>query len=893
MTRFPRSSLALSLALLCPELAVADVQPPAEVERIEVTGSRIRRTQVEGVAPITVIDAQAIERSGLSSVGELMQTLNANNGASFDGNEASGFSSASSSVNLRAMGTNRTLVLIDGRRQASFPTAAGGSTNFVDVGNIPTAAVERIEILTGGGAAIYGSDAIGGVVNILLKKDFEGAELALRRDRPEGGHRERNKLSWVQGWHTDTSQTVLILEANDQEPLLSKDNGFTDDRGPYGDDAPSTTAAYVYDRNRRFHASRENGPSAEQCTSLFGDKGIVDPASKYRCLYDNLSDQGLASEDESYNLVLNSRYDLNADWQLYGMLQGASENSDKYKEKKGFSATIYRDSQTGALSYSAAGLTRPDEFSIRRRMEEYPTPRLYETEDDKQSLLVGAQGRLGDYELDTSWSSAWSQMRRDSKDMVDADGLLEILTLDPRDTRPGRWYPLNPLTPEQVDKVFGVSKKNSESAMHQFQSVLRGDLMELPAGPLSFAATVEAAREDYDDGLDEKTVAGRFIGQGGTSGAGARDRYALAGELSLPLLTGEQSLELSLAGRYDYYEDETDVDGAFSPQLGLLYHPIPEVLLRMSAGGSFRAPDMHRIHAGMTRGYTSRNLPLPNGTIYQDNYTSITAGNPALEEEKGHYANLGAVVELAEDWDLSLDLWRIELEGAVRTQRASVIYNDPARDYTGRFGQCEDLPGNGFISTVDNDGLINLLCVRNGPINIAEESAQGVDFSTNYRWPDTTWGAFSTKLEASYLQRKEVRESEDDPVVEYTETEYLPHWKATASLSWEYQDLSASLSYYLTGKAQGEDLFLLTENGKPVKRATTDVLDSYQRLNLSFSYELPWDGKLKWGVTNLTGEMPPLLDIRNERHADWPYFEQDAGYGVIGRSYYLGYSQRF
>jgi len=188
---------ALTLAMTMAALTTSSLQAAEqtagkdanneEIEKIAVTGSRIKRADFEGVAPVTVITAEDIANSGLSSIAEVLQASVANTGGSLNG-DSDGFTDSASSVNLRGMGANRTLVLINGRRQASFPSAAGGTSNFVDVSDIPTAAVDRVEILTGGASAIYGSDAVGGVVNIILKKQYDGAKVEAKySDTTQGG----------------------------------------------------------------------------------------------------------------------------------------------------------------------------------------------------------------------------------------------------------------------------------------------------------------------------------------------------------------------------------------------------------------------------------------------------------------------------------------------------------------------------------------------------------------------------------------------------------------------------------------------------------------------------------------------------------------------------------
>ncbi|ADN75457.1 TonB-dependent receptor [Ferrimonas balearica DSM 9799] len=930
-----RIALAVTTALLStPLLAAEDASGANEPERIEVTGTRIKRVDVEGVSPLTVITADEIANSGLSSISEVLATSIANNGASFDGDEASGYTTGASSVNLRGMGANRTLVLINGRRQAAFPTAAGGVDNFVDVSDIPSAAVDRIEILTGGASAIYGSDAIGGVVNIYLKKEYEGGDLSARYEAPEADGRDQFTLSYTQGFNTERSNTVLMLEYKNAEELLTSQRqdyfaeglnriysatgdisvppylvnqetgepwAWTENWG-WGDALPSSWGANLYDYDEFYHDDKYNY-SQESCEAILGDKAVwYDYSSSRKCRYDKYSDRGLESAYDRVNLVLNTEYELSDDWSLYAMVNASYKDSEKYKDEKGFDRTFYQDTATGRIDYSRSGMDDYAKFKVYRRMEEFPGPRIYESTNEKYSLAFGANGYVGDYELDVSWSSGFNKYSRDSQHMIDAAALLDVISFDPNESDPSRWYVLDVMTPEQAEAIMGVSSKRSESSIHQFTTTLTGDLVDLPYGPLAFASSIEWAREDYEDILDDTTQSGGYIGMGGTGGEGDRDRYAAALEFLVPLLsnvTGAQRLELSVAGRYDYYDDETDVGGAFSPQVGLMYNPVENVLVRGSWGQSFRAPDMHRIYAGETIGFGETEYDLPNGEVYEDSYTSYKSGNLALEEEKGDYASIGIVANLTDNLDLTLDWWTIELDGAVRTISSSYIYNGPndykpEMNYTGQYDNCDQLPDVGFILETDDNGFDNLMCIRSGPINVAYEKSEGVDGSLNYALEDTGAGDFKFEISASYLLSKEVKDFEFSEPEEYTETEYFPHWKGKASINWSLEDLSASLSYYYTGTAEGVDLFdYYNSAGDNIEEMQTDKLAAFGRLNLSMRYGLPWDGSVRVGVNNLTDELPPYYNVRNTEHDSFPFYREDRGYSMVGRSYYLSYSQKF
>ncbi len=911
--------------------AFAKEQEKEEIERISVTGSKIKRADFEGIAPLTVITSIEIEASGLTSIADVLEASIANAGASFNGDEASGYTTGASSVNLRGMGANRTLVLINGRRQAAFPTAAGGADNFVDVSDIPTSAVARVEILTGGASAIYGSDAIGGVVNIIMKDRYDGSKLSIKFENPQHGGRDVSKFTYTQGIETDKSNTIVILEYQKGEELLQSQrkeyfaeglNRIYDTPGvqtdsyhgyswaddwEWGGAFPSSWGAYIRDY-KKVHHDETYPVTQEQCSNILGDLAVwYDTGSTAKCRYNKYSGRGLASSYDRVNLIVNTEYQLNDDWQLYGMINASFKDSEKYKDKKGNSASFYQAKTGGEYVYAEDRLddVSYNKFKVYRRYDELSDldhSRLYTSTNEKYSFAAGVNGVIGEYELDVSWSSGYSRYNRDSQSQLSKDGLQSIITFDPNDTDTSKWYPLDRMTDAQVDAVSGVNTKRSSSRIHQLSSVLTGDLMELSSGIVSFAVTAEWARESYNDVIDETTQSGGFLGMGGTGGSGSRDRYAGAAELLVPLLSDMKwvnNLELSLAGRYDYYNDDTEVGGAFSPQVGIMYHPTEAVLIRGSWGKSFRAPDMHRIYAGTTIGFGETEYTLPDGTIIEDSYRSISSGSKTLEEEKGEYSSLGLVANITDNLDMTLDWWSIELNGAVRSISTSDIYDGPGNynekyNYSGQFSSCEQLPGPGFILAVDDDGFNNLDCVKKAPFNSAVEKSEGIDLEFVYRYATTNFGKFKFKVGASYLKEKLVQEKSGEEIEDYTKTYYYPTWKSNSSVTWSKGHFSTTLSYYYTGTATGEDLFkYTTTEGEEVEEYRFDKLGTYARFNWSAYYNMKEYGKIKIGVKNLTDEMPPYYDVRNDDYNSSPFYRTGRGYSVTGRTFYMGYDYSF
>lgn len=873
-----------------------------KVERIEVTGSRIKRTDMEGVAPVTVITAEEIELSGFSNVEELLQASVANAGRTIEGNESS-WTQGATTINLRGMGANRTLVLVNGKRVPQYPAATGGTSNFVDTSTFPTSAVERVEILTGGASAIYGSDAIGGVVNIILKKKYDRTTLNLRHENPQAGGRDTDKVSLTTGFASDFGQTMLVVEYRKDEMLRAGQREFTQLGGPDGTDIDSSTSAYLRDYSRVFHSDTYVMATQEQCQDLFGERGIWYPEqSRFKCRYDVTTDDGLHPGRKEYNLVLNHSGDLTDIWQYNVLLQGSDKETNRGNGQKSVSPTFYMDRDNpGTYSYNASDFARSREFRMYRRLDDYGQIRDYLGKEKNMNMSLGLHGQVGNYELDVNWAYGKSKFDRYGRNQMRADRLLEIISFDPADSaNPAKWYPMDKLTPQQIAHLYAETLTDAGSGMNQLQAVLTGDVMDTAKGPIQFALSTEWAKDWYYDIKDEDTLSGNLLGQGGTQGRGERKRYAAAGELAIPLLDNSEgfgSMEASIALRFDQYDDKSNVGGALTPQAGISYRPHEDWLVRANAGRSFRAPDLHRMYAGVSRSFTSTKIRVdPNFPIgLDDSFESISAGNLDLTEEKGKFWNIGVVGQLTEDLSATLDFWRISLDGAVYTETADRILENPAYDMTGKASSCSELDSIGYImQQLPGQPYQDVLCVRRGIINSAYEAAQGLDLELAYNLNFNDYGKVRLKANTSYTMKKEYQAFEGSERIEETKDQYLPVWKSTVSLNWSLQDLSVNLSWYYSGTAEGWHTWTLqNEAGQNYQERVWSKLDPYKRLNLNSSYRFSKETKLTLGINNLTDTMPPVYAEGHPSRNDHPYYRSNMGYNVIGRTFYAALEHRF
>lgn len=877
----------------------------AKVERIEVTGSRIRRLDLEGVAPVTVISAADIALSGFSSIEDLLQASIFNSGRTIEGNESS-WTQGASTINMRGMGANRTLVLVNGNRIPQYPTATGGTTNFVDISTFPTSAVERIEVLSGGASAIYGSDAVGGVVNIILKSKFERNQIDVRHENPQQGGGDKTRVTLTSGINSRFGQTIVVLQHRDDDILRSGDREFTSQGGPDGTDGYSSTSAVIQDRDNFYHDSRNVVATQEQCQALFGSYSAWDDEqSTYKCRYDSDRDKHLQSAKKEWNLVVNHEGELGQDWTYSAMVQASDRETLRGNGQKSVGTRIYMDGNNpGIYSYNRADFSRADrkEFRLYRRLDDYGQRRDYTGLQQTLNTALGLSGKIADYDLDLSWAYGKSSFERIGRNQMLADKLLDVVSFDPADSASAaKWYPMDKMTPDQAQTLYAETLTDAGSGLNQLTAVLSGDLFDLPAGPLQFAWSAEWAKEWYFDHKDENTLSGNLLGQGGTQGRGERKRYATAAELAIPLLDdrgGMGKWDASMALRYDYYDDKSDIGGALTPQAGFTYRPTENMLVRLNAGKSFRAPDLHRVYALPTRSFTSRSVQVdPNHPEDEDDFfEQISSGSLGLSEERGRFYNLGIIAQITDNLSVDVDYWRISLKGAVRSGSVTRMLNEPeVFDVSDRYSSCNDVPGVGFIMQQQSgNDYKDIQCVKNGAINSAYENSKGIDFKVRYKMSLGAYGDMSFGGDVSKSLSKEYQAFADVDKVEATKDWYFPKYSTSAYVQYSKNKVSSHLRWSYKGSTEGSNTWTLTDDeGNQYRESVRSKVASFSRVNWVTNYSYSRALRLTFGVQNVFNEMPSTYAEGHPWRNSWPYYPTQAGQNAIGRTFYGDVRYRF
>ncbi|MGH8078954.1 MAG: TonB-dependent receptor domain-containing protein, partial [Lysobacter sp.] len=586
--------------------AAPETDAVAELEGVRVTGSRIPRVQIEGPAPITMMTAQEIKANGFTSVPDVLRAMTQNGGEtqSQQSSDGADFSPGAQQVDLRGLGPNHTLVLVNGRRIADFPMPFKGRSNFTDISNIPLGMVDRIEILTGSVSAIYGSDAISGVVNFILKKQADGTTVDFRMGDSTRGGNESFNLSVSSGYSSDRFNAIYSLELQTQNPLWAYDRSIQDSAR----DAPTASSRAARRSFLRTNLDDEYLDPGVACNQLAQlNRGSTYRAARARFGADG-SDGYYCGSDAAmgYGTVISKRQGVNA----YASLSYRFDNDNEW----------FADLQLGYHQLSLFGDVRswvyqaPDGneqgyfFNQATDQVEY-WQRLFTPEEmggfetgnirNQQktfSLTTGFKGSLG---ANWDWEAALSHSQYQSTiswpQIVAAKA--NTLFLGPQLGVDGDGRPIFNADPERLYRPLSRAEYDSIAARTTYQPKSRTDtlavtftntdLFNLPAGAAGFAGTLEAGNQSYNLRPDPLATQYYYYSWRDSDGHGSRDRWAAAGELRLPLF---ERLNFSVAGRYDQYRYAGQSIGKFTYNAGLEWRPVDSVLLRGSYGTAFRAP---------------------------------------------------------------------------------------------------------------------------------------------------------------------------------------------------------------------------------------------------------------------------------------------------------------
>ena len=890
-------------------------QQTTTLDSVQVTGSRIPRAQVEGPAPITVITADDIQAGGYTSVPDVMQSLTQNGGQTQSQQSAGGadFSPGAQQVDLRGLGPNHTLVLVNGRRIADFPLPFGGRSNFTDVSSLPLGMIDRIEVLTGSASAIYGSDAISGVVNFILKRRADGTTVDYRYGQTGEGDAQSHRLNVSSGYDNGAFHAVFGFEYRNQDPLW----GFERSAQDSSFDGP-TDNSRLPPRNFLVTDWWDDyiDPGEDTCAAMSElNEGTMGYHERPRYGFYCGSDRAVAyrtqiSKRDGVNGYASAGYEFDNGHAWFADVQLGRHEVSLFRAPRSW-ALMTPDGVEHDYFHNIFDGEYDDERYNRQYWQRQFTLEemgglqngMVRTVQKTFGLTTGFEGQVwGDwgYEASVSHSQykariSWPQIVAERANELFLGPLLGYTEsgYPIYDADPERLW--TPLTRAEYDSIFAYTTYTPESSSQAVALTLtQAELFNLPGGAAGFAATAEFGHQSYDINPDPLATQYYYYSWKDSDGHGSRNRWALAGELRMPVV---DSLQLSVAGRYDQYRFAGRDPGRFTWSAGMEWRPLDSLLVRGSYGTAFRAPDLHYVFAGPGNDETSApdyyrcateqaDLPFDECDYESEGIIRSRDGSPDLEAETSDAWTAGLVWSPAPWFDVSLDYFDIDMRNQVQDLRVrDVMVNE--RDC--RLG-LQDIGSPLCVDALARvtrtpDGT--LYGVHVNPINIARERTNGVDFGTHLRW-DTAIGRFSFDGSYTWVRTHDIQEYPDEPVTDMfaINSGYdIPRTKASLRVSWSRGPLSASIQGRRLGRLPNDDSYY--EIWSPDDGTSPWIAATY-RYNANVQYEFSERSRLSLSVVNLFDKAPP----HDPTYTGYPYYDV-SWFDREGRSFYLQYTHKF
>jgi len=826
---------------------------------IVVTGTLFRSNR-DTVSPITTLSAENLEKAGITNVADAVRSISADNSGSIPSAFANGFGSGGAGVSLRGLTVNSTLVLIDGIRTTYYPYADDGQRAFVDLNSIQKSNIDRIDVLKDGASSTYGADAIGGVVNIITRKEIKGIEGTAEGGVSEKGDGGEQRLTLTAGYGDLARQgfNIYVTGEYEHDSLISAaDRGFpynTADLtsiggdnfnvnspelgGAFGTRLGSTSAvvrpAMETTAGNIFSGAYIPTPGDPDATPL--PTRILNPAG---CRANGLTTQHtdatgdyceentipygtLQPEQTRYGATARLTANVGSNSQAY--LTGTYYHSKVYSEAAPFSVRQRNPINTTNLVLPAIlsnGQLNPNNpYAVAGCVEavscvdaqlSYAFPELIQratTENDVYRIAGGISGKFGDgwgYSVDATY--ARSDLKGTNQGYLNIAGLTAAI-------ENGTYNFVNPsLTPQSViDSISPAAITEAHSELYMIQGNLTKELFQLPGGPLQVGIGGSVRRETLNN--PNANANNAFLGLNAVTAAGKRTIWAAYFEIDAPVLS---TLDINVSGRYDHYSDGFS---NFSPKVGAKFTPIKGLMLRGTYSRGFRAPSFAESQAGAVIGYTSATLPddvvaAHNNDAYVQPYSIgfNSASNPNLKPEKSQSFTGGVVFEPAHWLSLSVDYYNIK--------KTDVISGGPlagaALDAYYSGGAIPD----GYTFVLDDpdpqapNAIRKVLIVNSPYANAAALKTSGLDVSATVRF-DLGGVKWTSQGEATDIFYYDFKPAADQPYDHYvgTQAPYIlssgagtPKWRANWMNSLEFGKFTLTgTAYYVSGyKSVAED----------------------------------------------------------------------------------------
>ncbi|WP_284319226.1 TonB-dependent receptor [Dyella acidisoli] len=877
-------------------------EKPQTLNAVTVSGSLISNANIQTATPTYTITAAEIRARGFNSLAEVLQNSVLATGSTQGPQAAGSFTQGAQTVSFFGLGPQFTLILLDGKPVANFGRLYNGTINFNSVSNLPVALIDHIDVMPGGASSIYGSQAIGGVINIVTRSHMEGGEITVQAGGYSDGGGASQRLSGAYGHDFGKWRVLAAIEFDNQSAIWGYQRPLTASDGG----TPSTQAAVLdfgtaatFNGNQLGYIPPPNG-CAQQ---LFGGSTVLvtskapNPPGDY-CGASKLNGYTTYSNQlRNVDGMLKLAYQLNDHVRFYG---DAMVNSQQQRWFPGPSAWFSDDLPHSGIEDASTGhyLTL-ERFFAPEEMPGGAAGQMYRQNDLLYQADIGANGRWGD----SGWDWDVYYLRSGDRTEVIEPLAIEtkidayfntllgpVLGVDPQSGlnlyNPNYRAFFQALTPAQYASFTQGVDESSRTWINTTRATLsNASLFALPGGDAGFAALLEGGSEAWYEPVNPLFTQSAIYDHAATGGGGKRFHAATAFEWNLPLL---KVLTMDLSGRYDYYAlDHGSNNRKFTYKAGLEYRPLASWLIRGNYTTSFKAPDLSSIFLGPTDYYTTitdyyqcaRANSATCGTAYQYGVQGTTLANPKLQPTSAQSWTLGTVWSPADGLDLSVDYLHIAIQNEVVQQVLDPVLQTDAQCLLGQRDPHSAACQAAFNQIHRAYTYGPITSVTTYYANLANEVTKSIMGSARYHFPLFHLGMLDVQFDYNDVLKHDFQIASGQlPINQLANAQYSTEFKSILNGSVTWTSPGGRWTGTLYGHRYGPSPnFAAANNGIGAGHVSPWIT-----FNASASYRPTRNLGFSLLINNIANKMPP----RDMGYVSYPYFNNQ-NYNIYGREILL------
>jgi iron complex outermembrane receptor protein len=879
---FSGSALAAGLGFAGHAMAQTQDTQQAPIARVEVTGSAIKRIDAETAVPVTIIRAEDLRKEGITTIEQVMANLSVSQSSTGTSQSVGASTGGAAFADLRGIGANKTLVLLNGRRLSNNAY----DSSAPDLNMIPFAALERVEVLRDGASSLYGSDAVGGVINFITKKDMQGGSVTFGEDSPQHKGGRGINANAAYGWGSLDTQGYnisVIVDHQEQNAVGGLDRPFNT---RYAGGLSSSTSPANWTNAAGVSVNpAASSPNCSSGTNLISNGGTgcqMTTSSFVDYIPRNVRDSGLIRG----TFKINDNHELGVEY-----LTSQSKVSTTIAPVPYGALSMNSIRPDGSANpYFPAEATAEGLDSINLKWRDLPNGARQDTSVNRQQrLVVSLQGNLGAW--DYNGALTWNENKVRDELYGYSNGT--IITQGVRD---------GVINPFGAQSAAGTALLNSAALTGTLQNA-RGQTTGadfhasrelgdwLHAGRnVGLALGADTSYEQFTSAANTAfaTLVQASTGiDPNTFNSGSRHTYALYGELNVPII---QSLDVTASLRADKY---SDVGTSTNPKVSFRWQPMQSLLVRGSASSGFRAPSLYELHSAQAYTNTGGTFDDPvtcrggvpsAGHSAANNcgqqFQALLGGNTALQPEKSRNASLGFVFEPVKDLTLGVDFWAIKLDHMIGSLSQDDIFADPTK-----YASLYHRNAVGELATDGSSCPNPTTCgyIDDRTQNLGKLLTNGIDLSANYRLRTAGYGNFTFASNTTYVHKYDYQNEQDGAYYQnvniYSGTGNIFRWQSTNNLVWALKEYSVGVTGHYKSGYLDEDSGYGPADHHVASYTTFDLYGSWaQKKGLMLTV----------GVKNLFDRDPPLSyqDAQFQAGYDPRYADP------IGRTYYarVGYN---